>query len=185
MHRETIFVVAADLMKIASAESDNVRVGPETARVCEKAVEVARDRPDAIVHANAGLSPKFQVIMGLGPMRRFLIESGLPPERLETPVAGVFNTDGEAARLVADLFSLDGAQDDTFTIHLVCRWWHLPRARLLLRARIGRERLHDQVWIRLVPVWTFADPIGMLREPLAWIKNLPNFFKGPVPAADP
>ena len=108
-------------------------------------------------------------------MRQYLVTHGTQELWIRTPVAETFDTDGEMASLVRDLRERSMSPEDTFTIYLVARWWHLPRACLLLRARLRKSFLDKRTQIRAVPVWTFHDPMGMLREPFAWVKNVQNF----------
>ena len=165
-------VVAADLVSDPACRDmfglPAVRAGPETARVCDTAIELALEFPDATVIATAGYSHAYKVALGNGPMRQYLRRHGIRHARICTPEAQAFDTNGEMEELAKHLHEGDVA-------HLVCRWWHLPRAWLLLRARLGKER-RKEIKIRPVPVWTFHDPLGMAREPLAWIKNTKNLI---------
>ncbi|MES2668705.1 MAG: ElyC/SanA/YdcF family protein [Patescibacteria group bacterium] len=178
-HREAIMVCAADLSVAPDHEDvfrlhDYVVLGPETKRVSVKAYTVAEERPNALIYATAGWSEKFRVVMN-EVMADYLVELGINPYRLQTPVATAFNTNGEMAALVKDLFPILSTEG-TVTIHLVCRWWHLPRASLLLRARLRQADRDQHVFIRHRPVWTFSDPKGMLVEPGGWFKNWKNMF---------
>lgn len=173
MHQDYILVIGADLRRLPlqdrSCPEAKVHAGPETERVCKKAAELASIRPRALVYATAGHSPRYKVLMGRGPMKQALSNYGVALERIETPDAATFDTDGEVLAFAGALPFLK-EPDLMFTTYLVCRWWHLPRAWLLLRARLEvAERARTT--IVPVPVWTFADPVGMLREPLAWVKN--------------
>ncbi len=106
--------------------------------------------------------------MGRGPMREYLIKLRVPRARIAAPIATIFSTDGEMQKLVELLLDLE-VEDDCI-VDLVCRWWHLPRAYLNLRARLGPS-LIGTVHINAVPVWMSFDPLGMVKEPFAWIKN--------------
>lgn len=158
---------AANLRTVCT-NPNMVVVGPETARVLRKAARRAQKVPDATVCATAGWSEKYQVTMGQGPMRDYLIKLQVPRKRIETPIATAFNTDGEMQKLVELLLDLE-VEDDCI-VDLVCRWWHLPRAYLNLRARLGPS-LTDTVRINAIPVWMSFDLLGMAIEPGAWIKN--------------
>lgn len=142
-----------------------VVVGSETARVLRKAARRAERFPDAIVCVTAGWSDEFRVTMGRGPMCDYLKKLGVPGSRILLKDATVFNTNGEMESFAQILLRIGCTDAD-----LVCRWWHLPRAWILLRARLGQTG-REQVRIKLVPVWVSFDPLGMVQEPLAWFKN--------------
>lgn len=144
--------------------NEEVVPGKETARACRKAARVAKRIDGSVVYLTAGWSPRFEAWMNVS-MGRCIREEGVPESRILTPKATAFNTNGEMEALVAAL-------PEDSTVHLVCRWWHLPRAWMLLRARLRNAGKRARV--RPVPVWTFWDPLGMLLEPLAWVKNARN-----------
>ncbi len=162
-----VLVVAADLKR----DKGTVAVGPETARVLRKAAKEAKAIPGARLCMTAGRSPRYNVSMGSGPMRTYLqetcgIESGIvTPSGTDAP----FTTNGEMMVFADMLFKRPERRPH---IRLVVRWWHAPRARALLKARL-RENAVRVESISVVPVWSL-DLLGIVREPLAWLKNIPN-----------
>lgn len=169
MHQTVIMAVAADLQHISEGRHPlDVRVGPETARACEHTATLARDMPHATVHATAGYSPVYRVYMN-GVMHRHLCGLGIPKEQVFAPHAGAatFDTAGEMRMLVHMLFS--GSEEDTYTIHLVCRWWHLPRAWFLLWLALGSKRRQR---VGILPAGVHSTDQDMFMEPLRWVKGI-------------
>ena len=161
-------VVAADL---AYDRNGNVVVGKETARVCRKAAEIARIHPDALVCATAGYSPKYKVDMGSGPMRRELQALGISPDRIRTPVAREFNTNGEM-EIFVETMEIETLWIDNYDVFLVARWPHMFRSWLLLRATLGENLwVLSRVQCVFVPSWWL---FGFFYEPLALAKNWKN-----------
>lgn len=166
-------VVAADLER---SPKGNVIVGYETARVCNMAARLYRTLPDAYIVATAGVSPKFNVPMGDGPMRTYLERSDVPAHRIYTPLADSFRTAGEMQTLTRFMWEkIQKNPDDTFEIYLVARWWHYPRARLLLRSKLEPWQ-RTQVTVRAVPVRSTQFLNELPREILAFVRNIPDLF---------
>src|SRR5690606_11215038 len=87
----------ADLIQVPCPPYRGVmetRVGPETARVCTAAARLSNCLTHALVYVTAGRAPRHGVLMGAGPMRTFLIESGMPQARIVFPIAAELTTIG-------------------------------------------------------------------------------------------
>lgn len=165
---EWLLLVGADLRR----RGTQVVVGPETARVCKKTAEEARKRPDARICVPAGWSPRYEVAMGDGPVRSYLTkECDVENSRIVTPVYGnAFTTNGEMTTFANYLNRIN---DRRPRIVVVVRYWHAPRALMLLTARLKHEAIRPEE-IETVLV-NSSDVIGVVREPIAWLKNIPNF----------
>jgi hypothetical protein len=172
VHHVLVMVTARDL---ANGTLRKVVVGPETGRVCEEAMVCLLDlTKEAKVIVTAGYSKKYDVIMGNGTMRRYLVDCmGIPESQIRSPIADEFNTSGEMAELVHYMRTvLQKTANDTFEIYLVASWWHWPRARALLHARLEPwQRTQTEVHAVLASSTAWKD---MLREPFAWLKNIRN-----------
>ena len=163
-----ILAIGADLLKKTDG---TIIVGTETARVLDAAVKLALASENSIIVVTAGKAPNYDnVEMGSGPMRDYLIGAGFPEDRIVSAVADEFTTNGEAATFVK-LGIEKGWFKKLSPIFVVCRWWHLPRARQLVLARLSEHpRLRNVAWPQGVSVAS-RDVRGMFREPFALIKN--------------
>jgi hypothetical protein len=146
--------------------------GPVTEQICRLAAKYAvpSDTKICLVTGRRG------GIDGQHIMRRFLLRrSEWMRDRIVLPNTKdlPFTTHGEMKALVQILresflnASLNATRKGT--VYLVARWWHLPRAKALLRKQLGR--LNAFVEIKDVPVAS-RDILLILREWLfAWPKN--------------
>lgn len=161
-----VFAVAADLIQDPPPNGP-VKVGPETARVCDRAIEVAREQAAPII-LTAGFSPHFRCFMGDGPMHDYLLKKKFSAERIYIFGASEFTTQGEA-EACASFLAIHADEYDT--VYIVCRWWHMPRALLLLRRYLRELKLRQTVVSVPVPS---RDLRGILREVfVAFWKNIP------------
>ena len=161
---EWVMVVAAELKETESG----VTTGTDTHQTCVAAAKLfASLRFRGTVCATAGYSERHKVDMGAGPMMQDLTALGIPAEKIAAGGATTFTTSGEMDALVR--LMLIAAADTgihNHRVHLVCKWWHLPRARKLLEKRLSDEpRLMTS--IRSVPVFSL-DILGMTREIVAY-----------------
>lgn len=164
-----LLVVAVDLERTR----DGVTVGPKTARTCDVAAELWRERPGAYVCAPAGWSRKHGVFMGRGPMRDYLrTTGGIASSCIVTPADrnAEFNTHGETTTFVQ---ALEVYGDYRPRVRIVARHWHAPRVLALLTARLRESRITPTA-VDVVPVPSGAVLERYVREPVAWLKNLPN-----------
>lgn len=169
-----ILVMAADLVH----DTDQVIVGPETARVCDRAADEWHQTPGAYVCATAGRSGRFGVYMGNGPMRTYLYKSGcVPSSCLITPIdpQTPFTTDGEVQTFVNVVHLYD---DHHPRIRVVVREWHAPRTRKLLERRL-RESGITAFELDVIPVPSHAVFDRFITEP---IKRAMLFFNWVAPA---
>lgn len=164
-------MIAADLEK---TRSGIVVVGNETARVCQKAAQEAKKHPDACVCAAAGWSNRFGVFMGNGPMKTYLQMQGVPLKKLVTPVDPLapFRTNGEMLTFVKTISLYDSPEEER-AITVVVRWWHAPRAYLLLKARLRKAPYPYSIRMVLAPSYLHWR---MFVEPLALARNVPDYF---------
>lgn len=171
--QEWILVVAADVRQTSHG---TVVVGKETARVCIRAAEVARKHPEAFVCVPAGWSKRYRVYVGQGPMKTYLEFQRVPAERIVAPVdlRSPFRTIGEM-RTFAKTLCRCRAEGEAQKVTVVVRWWHAPRALVLLLRVLHKNKLGARVTV--VPVWTFFD-WTMCLEPLRWIRNIPDVITG-------
>lgn len=169
-----VLVVAADL-KRDHTEEEKPRLGPETVRVCEAAIRAYSEETDAVIFPAVGWSKRDQLLMGHDLMRPYFLRAGVPRERVRTHTRRdyPFTTNGEM-RALADFF-LHFAEGKG-EIVVVVRWWHAPRALLLLKTRLREKGIRPDR-IRVVRVWS-CDP-SLLSEPLRWFWNIPNYFVRP------
>lgn len=151
MHHRLVMVTARDLLR----GSRIVVVGPETARVCDTAVTCFAKLEEAKLVITAGHSERFDVIMGAGPMRSYLVTKyEIAANQICTPIAKEFNTNGEMdslAHLMRE--QLMTSPEDTFEIWLAASWWHLLRAWALLHARLEPWQ-RRQTKVHWVPAWS-------------------------------
>ena len=152
-------------------------VGPHGVGLCCTAAKVAKKMPLAYVCVPAGWSPRHNLFMGNGPVRRRLESFGVPSLQLITPIIKEmeYNTNGEMQTFVEMLRLYPRRKGERIHITLVVRWWHGPRARALLKARLGREH-GPEATIRVVKVPSL-DVLGMMKEPFAWTKNASNLLR--------
>ncbi len=164
-----LLVIAAGLTR----SNNEITVDRATARVCDAAATLWERNPGAYICAPASWSAKYRVYMGHGPMRTYLQKVGrIPASCLITRENRDVSctTNGEMRAFAKALLHLG---DHRPHIHLVVRHWHAPRALRLLNARL-KERSIVPESLTLVPVKSFAPFEHYVREPLAWLKNLPN-----------
>lgn len=172
MHHTWIVPVAADL---AVDPKGRVIIGWETAAVLSQTSELFRADESAQVIVTAGWSDRFRVRMGAGPMTECLQLYRIPGAAIRLHEAGAFNTNGEMEAVAEFLRSeMKGKTEDTHTLHLVVRWFHAPRAYLLLRARLEPwQREVVRIQVRLVHS---GDWRSIIREPFAFARNLPRML---------
>lgn len=165
---EWLLVVCADLARRGTA----VVPGPETARVARQAAAASIVRPDARICIPAGYSRRFSVSAGEVVRAYLAKECGVEGARIVAPTYKnhPFTTNGEMLTFAEYLFK---ANDTRPRITLVARWWHAPRARRLLRARLADNAIRP-IRVEVLPVRSL-DVFGMARETLAWAKNARNF----------
>ncbi len=165
---EWLLVVSADLRR----QGSTVVVGPETARVCRKAAALLEAHPNAALCVPAGYSSRFGVSMGSGPVKQYLTSTcGVDSAKVAAPTFenAPFTTNGEMITFVDFLYKHN---DRAPRITVVVRSWHAPRALALLKARLRGSIVRPER-IDVVPVQS-KDHLGMLLEPLRWVKNIPN-----------
>jgi len=149
-----------------------VHVGPETARACKRAAELAKEIPDATVCAVAAYSTEYGVHMGAEPMQEALKLFGIEPERIWAPRnRREFTTAGEAQMLLCCILQQPGP----VTVFVACRWWHLPRAARLLEQALPDES-RGRTKIVAAPVWSWQFWWGIPYEACAWIKHRRRLF---------
>lgn len=175
MHFQSILVVAAGL-KWYDKPGGHVIVDRETARVCNRAAELAKQIPGSVLYATAGFSPKFGVVMN-GVMAESLGRHMILADRIDTSnCATVFNTRGEMEAFAPVIRFVGLEEGDTHEIHLVVRDFHLRRSRLLLKAQMTRAD-EDRTKIYDVPVPSDERGKNLIREPLALLKEIPYLVR--------
>jgi hypothetical protein len=162
-----IFVAAADLNHNNS--TGQTVIGPETARVCNKAARVYHDHitEEPLVVVTAGFSPKHHVIMGEDIMVPHL--KGCAVQDMLFHQAEKFNTDGEIRALVDHVIRIKNTERIFRKLYVVARWWHIPRIAFLLWYRL--DETDHPIEMRYVPVGS-RDWRGFLREFIAWPVNI-------------
>lgn len=150
-----------------------VVLGSGTKRALEKGIRVyrkLRDRGECVsLVVTAGWCEPYQVHMH-HLMTEYLMTWGAVRGDIYSTDATSFNTNGELEALVSKVLDAEYAFCDR-VVHLVSRWHHLPRAWLLLRARLNVRR--KWTTIQLHACRSFR--IYMLGyEALAFVKNIPN-----------
>lgn len=111
-------------------------------------------------------------------MREYLTSvGGVPHVALVTPtVAGEpFSTHGETSAFAKTLATYGEYRPEIF---IVARDWHIPRVKALLNARLKEQRIIP-AHIQSVPVPSREIMERFVREPLAWIKNVPHLYTQP------
>lgn len=169
-----VLVVAADL-KRDKKDEEKPRLGPETVRVCDAAVRAYSKEADAVIFPAVGWSKRDRLLMGHDLMRPYFLGAGIPSSRIRTHTKRdyPFTTNGEM-RAFADFFA--SFAESEADIVVAVRWWHAPRALLLLRTRLLEKAIRP-ARVRVVPVGSMS--ILMLTEPLRWLWNIPNYFVRP------
>lgn len=148
-----------------------------TAVICLKAAELARERPLAQICLAAGRRPH-DGVSGQRVMHGFLTQAGVPPRQLsllETKGCS-FRTLGEMqafARMLHAEAKLSRTPPQN-EVAVIARWWHLPRACLLLRKQLGGLARYTRIELVGLPDWTLYDLC--VYEPAAWVRNARQMF---------
>lgn len=182
MGESIVAVVAADLAWSTKLCGNQVVVGPETDQACRCAVAVAEaGDQQAEILALAGYSSEFRVTMSDVMRAHMATVYGYPHLKMRSLgcLTATFDTYGEMKTLAGVIKQMRApGTSEEMTIYLVCRWWHLPRAYFLLRAQFEPE-----AWYFLSIVKVFVpsrDCKGIIREPFAWLKNIPRMLQSVV-----
>ncbi len=170
--------VAADLCY----EGGKVVVGSETARVCDAALQVVRTSPISEIRTPtyllpAGFSPKYNVVMGEGPMRDYLLGKFTRKERfIESRAAAEFNTDGEMVEVAK--YVKEFLRDSTLKMQLVIvvRRFHAKRTRAYLLEHLSRlqsnrlYKLDSRLTLEFVTVQSW-DVVATVLELGKWWRD--------------
>lgn len=177
---DIIMVVGADL----TGTGRSTQVGPELSLVCDRALDIyrccERQRLAVRLVATAGYSSRHRVFMNQV-IRRALIKRGIPAKTILAPweaMAKTFDTWGEMVALttwIARTLSLDTQL--LIRVHLVCRWWHLPRARYLFYLHLPAH-IRGRVEVYPQPAQSREGWRERAMERIRWIKLILRLLKG-------
>ena len=168
-----VLVVGADLR--VDPDYGKTRVGPETARVCRKAAEVASSDRDVMLLPAAGYAQEYHVIMSQVMAEYLIHECFVSTRQVRSLEAKEFNTCGEVMAFAEHMVcnhSFGLLYEECVDVTVVARWWHLPRVRMLLTQAFWDRivaynfptEIIGRIHVHAVPVWLSFDLVGMLRE---------------------
>lgn len=131
-------------MKAPLAHFYRMLPGPATQAICVKAWQLARELPDSILCPSTGYREGNRG-SGKDVLTDFLVTKlHCPASRIASVGVGnvPFRTVGEArafARMLGDVRAHTNVDYTTpERVIIVSRWWHLPRAKKLLKKELGR-----------------------------------------------
>lgn len=171
-----MFPVAADLL----AAGHEIKLGPETLRVCKEAATQAKmwadnDGDVTEIVCPAGISPRYKINMGHMMAEHFRRRHAYPWSQIRRLTAETFNTAGETLAVAKFVYQhkLQDYRGDEYKVIIVARWWHSYRAEFLFRRMMRKtsRRMSPsfrQPEIAVIRVSGSSDWKGILREPFAW-----------------
>ena len=171
-----VMMVAADL---ARDPEGKVLIGPETKRVCDRAMRYYWDMrakhgsiERVVLAATAGIaSAQWDTVHMGGLMVEYCKSRGMSEETAGAMKASAFNTDGEMTELATYLHGASSFKK----VVLVARWWHAPRSYLLCKYRL--RTMGVRIPVRLAPVASSDWLYGIAYEMAAIPHNLMRMLR--------